>query len=267
MHKYTGQMRDLEGPGLDFFHARYFHGAQGRFTGPDPVGIITPKVFDPQQWNMYSYVRNNSLRLLDPTGEYVANCGDDVNNCDKQTQHFEKARLQALKSKDESIRNAAGAYGALGDKNGVNLTIANVVDANHSNVLGTVSAQAGTGGLTFNGDTNTFQQATQVTIQSGLSGNTLEGVLIHEGTHVEDRANLVNSISLGGAPDFKLSFNRALNITGRQSEFNAYGVENNFLRSIGQPQLNIRDILAHPPYSDNPNIDKPLFIDIGKQQQ
>ena len=24
MHKYTGQERDLEGPGLDFFHARYF---------------------------------------------------------------------------------------------------------------------------------------------------------------------------------------------------------------------------------------------------
>jgi RHS repeat-associated protein len=188
-HKFTGKERDLETggsatQGLDYFGARYFSSAQGRFTSPDPVGIITQKLFDPQQWNMYSYVRNNPLRLLDPTGEYVANCGDDVKNCDKQIQQFEKTRLQASKSKDESIRNAAGA-GALGDKNGVNLTIANVVDAKHSNVLGTVSAQAGTGGLTFNGDTNTFQQATQVTIQSGLSGNTLEGVLVHEGTHVE----------------------------------------------------------------------------------
>jgi RHS repeat-associated protein len=256
-----------EETGLDYFQKRYLSSAQGRFTSPDPVGIITQKLFDPQQWNMYSYVRNNPLRLLDPTGEYVANCGDDVKNCDKQIQQFEKTRLQALKSKDEKIQNAAGAYGALGDKNGVNLTIAKVVDAKHSDVLGTVSAQAGTGGLTFNGNTNTFQQATQVTIQSGLSGNTLEGVLVHEGTHVEDRANFVNSISLGGAPDFKLSFNPALNITGRQSEFNAYGVENNFLRSIGQPQRNIRDILAHPPYSDNPNIDKRLFIDIGKPQQ
>jgi hypothetical protein len=59
----------------------------------------------------------------------------------------------------------------------------------------------------------------------------------------------------------------ALNITGRQSETNAYGVENIFLRSIGQPQRNITDTLAHPPYSDNPNIDKPLFIDVGKPHQ
>ena len=40
MHKYTGQMRDREGPGLDFFHARYFHDAQGRFSSPDSYNIV-----------------------------------------------------------------------------------------------------------------------------------------------------------------------------------------------------------------------------------
>ena len=31
------------------------------------------KLIDPQQWNMYSYARNNPLRFLDPTGKYLCN--------------------------------------------------------------------------------------------------------------------------------------------------------------------------------------------------
>jgi hypothetical protein len=50
------------------------------------------------------------------------------------------------------------------------------------------------------------------------------------------------------------------------SEINAYGVENIFRRSIGLPIPNIQDILAQPPYSDNPNIDKPLFPDLPGPQ-
>jgi len=30
---------------------------------PDPVHILKQKLVDPQQWNMYAYVRNNPLRL------------------------------------------------------------------------------------------------------------------------------------------------------------------------------------------------------------
>lgn len=26
---------------------------------------------DPQQWNSYSYVRNNPVNMVDPTGEFV----------------------------------------------------------------------------------------------------------------------------------------------------------------------------------------------------
>ena len=67
MHKYTGQMRDLEGPGLDFFHARYFHGAQGRFTGSDRGPFVWR---DPQTLNRYAYTRNNPLKFVDLTGNY-----------------------------------------------------------------------------------------------------------------------------------------------------------------------------------------------------
>lgn len=100
-----------------------------------------------------------------------------------------------------------------------------------------------------------------MTIKAGLGGDELEETAIHEGVHVEDRSAIVNSIDLGMS-----SFDRSLNVTGRQSEINAYGVENIFRRSIGLPTLNIQDVLAHPPYSDDPNLDKPLFPDLPGPQ-
>jgi RHS repeat-associated protein len=59
--------RDTE-IGLDYFGARYFSGAQGRFTIPDPKEF-PHDITDPQSWNKYGYVRNNPLRLVDPDGE------------------------------------------------------------------------------------------------------------------------------------------------------------------------------------------------------
>ncbi len=64
--KFTSKERDAE-TGLDFFLARYYSGAQGRFTSPDaPLADQDPR--DPQSWNLYGYVRNNPLRFTDPTG-------------------------------------------------------------------------------------------------------------------------------------------------------------------------------------------------------
>ncbi len=64
--EFTGKERDAE-TGLDYFGARYFSGAQGRFTRPD-VPLADQWEKDPQSWNLYSYVRNNPLRFIDPTG-------------------------------------------------------------------------------------------------------------------------------------------------------------------------------------------------------
>jgi len=64
--KFTGKERDSE-TGLDFFGARYLSGAQGRFSSADaPFNDQDPS--DPQSWNLYSYVRNNPLNSVDPTG-------------------------------------------------------------------------------------------------------------------------------------------------------------------------------------------------------
>jgi RHS repeat-associated protein len=71
---FTGKERDGN-TGLDYFGARYFSGAQGRFTSPDPMMHPSESQFgqegflsDPQRWNKYAYALNNPLRNIDPDG-------------------------------------------------------------------------------------------------------------------------------------------------------------------------------------------------------
>ena len=63
---FTGKERDFES-GLDNFGARYDSSAMGRFMSPDPENAGA-SVNDPQSWNAYSYVLNNPLNSVDPTG-------------------------------------------------------------------------------------------------------------------------------------------------------------------------------------------------------
>lgn len=65
-HKFTGKERDQES-GLDNFSARYYGSTFGRLMSPDDVRNDTHPS-NPQSWNLYSYVRNNPLRFIDPTG-------------------------------------------------------------------------------------------------------------------------------------------------------------------------------------------------------
>jgi len=62
----SGKERDAE-TGLDYFEARYFSGAQGRFLSVDPENAGA-KHEDPQSWNAYAYARNNPLKYTDPDG-------------------------------------------------------------------------------------------------------------------------------------------------------------------------------------------------------
>ena len=64
--KFTGKERDAE-TGLDFFQARYYSGAQGRFLSVDPENYGA-RIGNPQSWNAYAYVSNNPLNYIDPTG-------------------------------------------------------------------------------------------------------------------------------------------------------------------------------------------------------
>ncbi len=65
--KFTQKERDNE-TGLDYFGARYYANIQGRFGSPDPIHFQKMMLIDPQRFNLYAYVRNNPLKLIDPSG-------------------------------------------------------------------------------------------------------------------------------------------------------------------------------------------------------
>ena len=76
---FTGKERDQE-TGLDYFEARYYGSALGRFTSPDPLG---GHLYDPQTLNKYAYVRNNPLSLTDPSGlDFYLTCTHTKDNGD-----------------------------------------------------------------------------------------------------------------------------------------------------------------------------------------
>jgi RHS repeat-associated protein len=64
---YTGQEKDPE-TNLNYYNARYYDSHIRRFTQPDD---IIQNVYNPQDLNRYSYVRNNPMKYTDPTGHYA----------------------------------------------------------------------------------------------------------------------------------------------------------------------------------------------------
>jgi RHS repeat-associated protein len=92
-YKFTGKELDTD-TGLYYYGARYYNSEIGRFTREDPlsndIGInkdlfkkkysrnINDVLLNPQSLNSYSYVSNNPLSKIDPSGEaeiYIRNTG------------------------------------------------------------------------------------------------------------------------------------------------------------------------------------------------
>lgn len=67
----TGKERDAES-GNDYFEARYYSSAMGRFLSPDWSAKAEPvpyaKLDNPQSLDLYAYVLNNPLDRTDPDG-------------------------------------------------------------------------------------------------------------------------------------------------------------------------------------------------------
>jgi len=127
--KFTGHERDLlaSNPNtLDYMHARYDMATMGRFLSIDPVLDQKSVLRNPQAWNRYAYVRNNPLRLTDPTGKYT--CEGSRQDCATVKTAYNDLRLAAANlprnSADRNrINNALTFLGRPGQANGVRVTV------------------------------------------------------------------------------------------------------------------------------------------------
>ena len=66
---FTGITQDVAANLFDF-PAREFNAIHGRWPTPDPAGVSSVSLRDPQTLNRYAYVRNSPLSSTDPTGMY-----------------------------------------------------------------------------------------------------------------------------------------------------------------------------------------------------
>jgi RHS repeat-associated protein len=127
--RFTAKERDNES-GLDYFGARYFSGAEGRFTSPDeftggPDDVFTladtgdplfyANLHNPQSLNKYQYCYNNPLRYNDPDGHET--------EAEKKAKEAAAAAASAAGTGAQASHDAAGrvdytkaAQGSLKDK-------------------------------------------------------------------------------------------------------------------------------------------------------
>jgi|GEM_PF-6214259 len=82
---FTGYEKDGE-TGLNFAQRRYYSPTMGRFTSPDQP-LVDQWQSNPQSWNLYGYVRNNPLNLVDPFG-MAAECPRGWEGCIERDGKF-----------------------------------------------------------------------------------------------------------------------------------------------------------------------------------
>jgi RHS repeat-associated protein len=73
-YTFTGQYSNVNEFGLLFFNARWVDPALGRFAQADSM---VPNPGNPLDWDRYSYVRNNPLRYVDPSGHFCEMVGSN----------------------------------------------------------------------------------------------------------------------------------------------------------------------------------------------
>jgi RHS repeat-associated protein len=167
-----GKERDSES-GNDYFDARYYSSEMGRFLSPDwstkedPVPYA--KLDDPQTLNLYAYVLNNPLRLVDDDGHEIK-LASDATAQDRSYYARATAYLSGNAGEAAIINNlnavqtvytvkfideddpTSARYDARGDRFDPNT---NTIYWDPRSALATTANNGTEGGGTLNGDTQT----------------------------------------------------------------------------------------------------------------
>lgn len=237
--QFTQKERDNE-TGLDYFGARYFASAQGRFISPDPL-LASGTVESPESWNRYSYAFNNPLKWVDPTGmwNWAASAGGSYTDDELEARRHDrslsrsdrKAAKNALKFRErfrgvmgqgeDAVRNsnltaeqktqvlaAMNSYGSENDRNGV--------------VVGVREPQRGssTGAGTLLNDDGTIS----VTFRTDHKGKDLIIDMAHEGQHVADADAFLASGARANDPT---------DLTHRDREIRGYTISSMVAQALG----------------------------------
>jgi len=113
---YTGQRQlDADMGGLMDYKARFYSPMLGRFIQPDS---IVPAPFKPQSWNRYTYVINNPIIYVDPSGHDIqcsAN-GDCYETCDYNCAPPLTHKDDPIPGRDETRRHGGDEIKLLFEK-------------------------------------------------------------------------------------------------------------------------------------------------------
>jgi RHS repeat-associated protein len=123
-HLFTGKERDSES-GNDYFGARYYSSAMGRFMSPDWSAKVEPvpysKLDDPQTLNLYAYLMNNPLAGVDADGHQGpdrgnTNCASNNSSagsgCEGQTTADQMRQENQAAAQQTYGRQSDGSYKA-----------------------------------------------------------------------------------------------------------------------------------------------------------
>ena len=230
---FTGKEHDYES-NLDNFGARYNSASVGRFMSPDEIGPGQhPAAL--QTWNLYAYVSNNPLILVDPTGQYTCDSATvTAQQCNNFQAGLDAAQQAANNLRDkygadssqyQDAQRAVDAYGKQGVDNGVVIAQAKIGDPADTIVAGNAVAKTADNPngqnirVVFDKDSN---------LLGGENISSLGALEAHEGVHVADGSDWASS---GLSPNANPSL--------FQTEFNAYRVEASIGEGMGNSNMEI----------------------------